>query len=131
MAKAKRRVIYVDASGQPDNSNFTVSLYDPDINRTNILELKDIINSNEAEKYAVLNAILYVAKHNLKNTIILCDNLNISNNKKLNELATKTNTIVHWIPREINIVADKIAKLEPTLKDKDWYILKLFNDVVF
>jgi hypothetical protein len=48
---------------------------------------------------------------------ILCDNLHATQNKKI---------AISWIPREINVIADKIVKLEPTVKIKRWYILDLF-----
>lgn len=90
---------------------------------TNILKLIDVETSNIAEKYAVLYAILYSAKNNLKNVCILCDNQSAVENKKLQELASKKSIRITWIPREINTIADKIAKLDPTVKEKEWYLL--------
>jgi hypothetical protein len=45
-------------------------------------------------------------------------------------LSKDYNIGISWIPREANIVADKISKLEPTLKEKEWNLLKLFVDLV-
>jgi len=126
----KRRLIYVDASGKDDNTQFKISMYDPEKNATQILALKDINNSSVAEKYAIFYAIFYIKKHNLKHTHILCDNQSAVNDKDIQRLSKNYKIGISWIPREVNIVADKIAKLEPTLKEKDWNILKLFSDLV-
>ncbi|MFA7083199.1 MAG: hypothetical protein WC141_01565 [Arcobacteraceae bacterium] len=123
MSKIKRRMLYVDATGYKDNTEFKISLYDPEINLTNILALKDISTSNEAEKYAILYGILYSVKSNLKSVHILCDNQNATESKELRELAAYASIRILWIPRELNTIADKIAKLEPTVKEKEWYLL--------
>ena len=69
----KRRIIYVDAS--TINSESKVSIYDTENNLTHTLDLINISNNNLAEKYAVLNAILYIVKNNFTNAHILSDNL--------------------------------------------------------
>jgi len=45
---------------------------------------------------------------------------------KIIALAKNNKTSISWIPREINLIADKIVKLEPTIKIQEWYILDLF-----
>ena len=45
-------------------------------------------------------------------------------------LAKEYSIGISWIPREANIIADKICKLEPTLKEKEWNLLKLFVALV-
>jgi hypothetical protein len=129
MATQKRRILYVDASVQDDIAK--ISLYDIENNLTNILELKEITNSNEAEKYAIVYAILYVVKNNYKRCHILCDNIQATQQKKILELAKQQNITLSWIPREINVIADKITKLEPTVNIKEWYILDLFYKMLF
>lgn len=127
----KRRIIYTDATKDGENS-FKIGLFDPDINRTQTLQLKEGISSiNEAEKFGILYALLYINENQLANAIILSDNQNSATNKILKALACDLKCQISWIPREINIVADKIAKLEPTLKDDVWYNLKLFHDLIF
>ncbi len=126
----KRRLIYVDASGKDDNTQFTISMYDPDRNATHILALKDISDNNIAEGLAVFYAIFYIKKHNYSNCHILCDNQSAVHEKYIVWLCKKYKIGISWIPREANIVADKVAKLEPTLKEKDWHTLKLFVDLV-
>jgi len=130
MPKIPKRILYIDATGLNNNTQFKISLYDPEINLTNILELKDVGTSNVAEKYAVLYAILYSVKSNLKNVCILCDNQNAVADKKLQELASKKSFRISWIPREINKIADKIAKLDPTVKEKEWYLLDYIYKVM-
>ena len=38
---------------------------------------------------------------------------------------------ITWIPREINIVADKVAKLQPTKKDDTFYTIDFIYDLIF
>jgi hypothetical protein len=124
MATKKRRILYIDATIQDDIAK--ISLYDTQNNLTNILELHDITKSIEAEQYAIIYAILYIVKNNYERCHILCDNQSATQNKKILELAQREKIAISWIPREINVTADKIVKLEPTIKIKEWYILDLF-----
>ena len=126
----KRRLIYVDASGFEENTKYKISMFDPDKNATHVLELKDIDDNNVAESFAVFYAIFYIKKHNYSNSHILCDNKSAVNDKHILALTRKYKIGISWIPREANIVADKVAKLNPTLKEKDWNTLKLFIDLV-
>jgi len=140
----KRRIIYVDAS--TINSESKVSIYDTENNLTHTLDLINISNNNLAEKYAVLNAILYIVKNNFTNAHILSDNLAANNftnahilsdnlaatqDKKVVELAKEEGISISWIPREINVIADKMTKLEATQKEKDWNILNCFYRNIF
>ncbi len=129
MPENKRRIIYVDASGKENNTEFKISLYDPEKSLTSVLKLHDCTNSSEAEKYAIFHAIFYIKKYDYKNSHILCDNLSAVNDKYIQKASKELNVNLSWIPREINIIADKISKLEPTLKEKEWNILKLFVDL--
>jgi hypothetical protein len=124
MATKKRRILYVDATIQDDITK--ISLYDIQNNLTNILELYDITKSIDAEQYAIIYAILYIVKNDYDRCHILCDNLNATQNKNILELAKSKNITISWIPREINVIAVKIVKLEPTIKIQEWYILDLF-----
>lgn len=125
----KRRIIYVDAS--TINSESKVSIYDRENNLTHTLDLINISNNNLAEKYAVLNAILYIVKNNFTNAHILSDNLAATQDKKVVELAKEEGISISWIPREINVIADKMTKLEATQKEKDWNILNCFYRNIF
>ncbi len=98
---------------------------------TAIMELPNVSNNNKAEIYGVMNALLYAIKNDYKNCHVLCDNLHATQNKKIIELCDKHLVSLSWIPREINVVADKVAKLELTVKVKEWYILKMFYELVF
>jgi len=122
-----RYIIYVDASGIQNNTEFKISLYDKQTNATLILALgEDIQDSTSAESYAIIYAIMYVNKHSISNAMILCDNKSAVNNKTIQNIAKLFHISLLWIPREINIVADRISKLEPTQKDKELYLLEMF-----
>jgi len=129
MKVKKRRILYVDATVMDDITK--ISLYDIENNLTNILELIDIKDNNKAEQYAVLYATLYAIKHNYANCHILTDNKQASQNKNLMEFCKEERVSVSWIPREINAIADKITKLEPTVKAKEWYILDTIYKMIF
>jgi ribonuclease HI len=126
MSNQKRKIIYTDAS-IPENGKAKIGLYDPDKNATHTLELKeDILNSLVAERYGVLYAIIYAVKLNYSNVMILTDNKQILEDNEIFRLANFTKIAISWIPREINLVADTMSKMKPTLKEKEWYILDLF-----
>lgn len=125
----KRRIIYVDAS--TINQESKVSIYDTGNNLTHTLNLIEVNNNNLAEKYAVLNAVLYVVKNDFKNAHILSDNLAATQDKKITELIKEQGISISWIPREINVIADKITKLNATQKEKDWNLLNFFYKNLF
>ncbi|HHS92109.1 MAG TPA: hypothetical protein ENK82_02065 [Campylobacterales bacterium] len=129
-SKRTRRLIYVDASGIENNTIFKISLYDKDNNATSILQLDEIENSTEAEQYALFYALFYIKKHNYDGCHILCDNQSAVNSKMIQFLAKEYAIGISWIPREANVIADKIVKLKPTLKETEWNILKLFVELV-
>ncbi|MEA1953520.1 MAG: hypothetical protein U9O24_03960 [Campylobacterota bacterium] len=126
----KRRLIYVDASGEENNTKFKISIFDPEKNATHTLQLLDVDNNNEAEKFAIFYAVFYIKKHAYTNCHILCDNQSAVNDVIIEKIAKKYFIGVSWIPREANQIADKISKLEPTLKEKEWNLLELFIDLV-
>lgn len=127
LTKQKKYIIYVDASGIKENTEFKISLYDIQTNATEVLALDtNIQDSNAAEIYAIIYAIMYINKHNISNAMILCDNQSAVKNKAVSDMAKLFNISLLWIPREINIVADKISKLEPTKKAKEFYLLEMF-----
>ena len=130
MNKEKRRVIYVDA-GHNDNKEFQIALFDPEINLTSIIKLNGINNNNIAEKYAVVNAITYIKSKELTKTVILSDNEAAVRDPNILKLCEKYKIKITWIPREINIVADKIAKLQPTKKDDTFYTIDFIYDLIF
>lgn len=125
-----KRVIYTDAT-KSNKNKYKVAIYDPTINLTHILLLKDVKDINEAEKYGILFALYYINEKQLNGTIILSDSQNSVNNKILRKLASHMNSKISWIPREINQIADKVVKLKPTQKEKVWNSLKLFHDIAF
>ena len=129
-SKRPRRLIYVDASGIENNSIFKISLYDKENNLTSVLQLDEIENSSEAEQYAIFNAIFYIKKHNYFGCHILCDNQSAVSSKMIQFLSKEYHIGISWIPREANIVADKISKLEPTLKETEWNLLNMFVELI-
>lgn len=130
MAQEKRRCIYVDA-GQNENKEFQIALFDPDINLTSIVKLLNIDNNNVAEKYAVVNAIIYIKSKNINRAVILSDNEHSVKDSKIIKLCEKHKIKITWIPREINVVADKVAKLQPTKKDDTFYTIDFIYDLIF
>ena len=126
MSNQRRKIIYTDAS-IPVEGKAKIGLYDPDKNATHTLELKtDIPNSLVAERYGVLYAIIYAVKQNYSNVMILTDNKQILEDNEISKLANFTKIAISWIPREINLIADTMSKMKPTLKEKEWYVLDLF-----
>ena len=130
MNKVKRRVIYVDA-GQNENKEFQIALYDPEINLTSIIKLINIDNNNIAEQYAVVNAITYIKSKELKRAVILSDNEGVATNPNILKICDEYNIKITWIPREINVIADKVAKLQPTKKDDTFYTIDFIYDLIF
>ena len=130
MATEKKRIIYVDA-GENTNKEFQIALYDPEINLTSIIKLINITNNHLAEKYAVLNAITYIKSKALKKTVILSDNEQVVRDSHIVKLCEKYKIKISWIPREINIIADKVAKLQPTKKDDMFYTLEFIHDLIY
>ena len=130
MAQEKRRIIYVDA-GQNENKEFQIALFDPEINLTSIVKLLNVNNNNIAEKYAVVNAITYIKSKDIKRAVILSDNEHSVKDSKIVELCEKYKIKITWIPREINVVADKVAKLQPTKKDDTFYTIDFIYNLIF
>ena len=130
MAQEKKRIIYVDA-GQNENKEFQIALYDPEINLTSIIKLIDITNNTIAERYAVLNAITYIKSKRINKTVILSDNEQVVRDNHIGKLCEKYKIKIAWIPREINIIADKVAKLQPTKKDDVFYTLEFIHDLIY
>jgi hypothetical protein len=87
MKMKKRRILYVDATVMDNITK--ISLYDPQNNLTNILELINIKDNNVAEQYAVVYAMLYVIKNNYANCHILSDNLQATKIKSVIEFCQK------------------------------------------
>jgi len=121
----ERRIIYVDA-GNLNSENFKISLYDIKSNATHIMDLPEVLDNNEAEKYAVYYAILYINKKGFTNCMILSDNKSAVGDIIIQSLLNELNTQVSWIPREINKIADKTVKRDATLHECEFNTLKLF-----
>lgn len=122
----QRKIIYVDASGSDNNKKFKISLYDKLKHAIYIMDLGELDNSSLAEKYAIFYAIFYIQKHQYNNCMILSDNKSAVTDKIIMALSNDLKINISWIPREINEIADKVSKMDPTLKDIDLNILKLF-----
>lgn len=121
---SKRKIIFVDASCQKDN--LFISLFEQSTHTglTTQINYKDfaIDNINQCEGLAIFNAILYAKKKNYKQAMILCDNETAVNKYK----SFDKNIRVVWVPREINIVADKLSRLPNNTKKEDVNLLKYF-----
>ncbi|MEA3315488.1 MAG: hypothetical protein U9Q30_06515 [Campylobacterota bacterium] len=99
-------------------------------NATLTLQLRDnVINSTEAEKYAIYYAIYYTQKYNYNNIHILCDSQSAVNSEDLKRITKKYKIGLSWIPREANVIADKVSKLEPNQKEPQLNILEFIIDL--
>ena len=109
----------------------TIAVYDTGNNSTRILELIDVAKANQAEIYGILYAMIYIIKNGYNRCHILNDSQNATTNKIITQFAQSKNISISWIPRETNKIADKTTKLAPTVKVGDWYLLKLFYELLF
>jgi ribonuclease HI len=128
-----RKIIYVDA-GQIEIKGkqfFQICLYDSFTNGTDILKLNSIEDNNVAEKYAILYAIMYLIKKNYTNSHILSDNQSACKDKIILKLIQDYKINLSWIPREINIVADKCAKLNSTVKESEFFLLNFLYTNIY
>ena len=121
-AKTTRKIIYTDASYKDETSS--ISLYEKEIGTGIVIKVDNqdftIENNTQAEALAVFNAILYIKKQDYKKSIILCDNENVAKKYANYEKGVR----VIWVPREINVIADKLTKLENNTKEKEINLLK-------
>ncbi len=119
---SNKKIIYVDASYQ--NTTSSISLYEKETNTCIVIKINNqeftIENICHAESLAVFDAILFVKRQNYKKAVILCDNESVARKYANFEVGVR----VIWIPREINIVADKLTKLENNTKERDINLLK-------
>ena len=126
--ESKREIIYVDA-GSINSDNFRICLYHMNNDDIHIMELENIENNNDAEKYAIYYALLYVKKNNYSQCMILSDNQSAIQDKILLALSKDLHIQLSWIPREINKIADKNCKLPPTLDSGEFNILHIFIEL--
>lgn len=117
-----RKIIYVDASFSNDET--TISLYEKETNTGLIIKVNNeefaIANNTDSEALAVYHAILYIKRKDYKKSIILCDNENVV--KKYANFEKGIRVI--WIPREINVIADTLSRLENNTKQEQINLLK-------
>ena len=127
---SKRKLLYIDIFSDRKNSTYKISMFEQHKNAIYTLELKDIHKRKDANKYAIYYAILYIKKYGYKNYHILCDNQKAVDSETIQRVIKRYDIGLSWIPREANVIADKIATLDPTLKEKEWNILKLFVELI-
>ena len=126
--ESKREIIYVDA-GSINSDNFRICLYHMNNNDIHIMELENIESNNDAEKYAIYHAILYIKKNNYNRCIVLSDNKGAIQDKTLLALSKDLHIQLSWIPREINTIADANCKALPTLDSSERNMLTLFVEL--
>ncbi len=119
----ERNIIFTDAGGSDGHKDskipYKIGLYHPKNCTTECIELDLGLNTYEAECYGVLNAIIYAINNELKNVMIVSDNNNACQNKKILNFANSYNIKIYWIPRELNKISDKMTKLKPTTTKKE------------
>jgi len=127
--RKEKNIIFVDASSF--KGKYKIGLIDKTNKTKHTLALgsctKDI---NEAEKYAVLYGLMYIAKRKGSDKYVLMNDCEgATEDKNLKLLGVSLNTKVMWIPREIN-KADKVAKNKVNKKKKIWKKLKFFMKIL-
>ena len=125
-----RKIIYVDATGEENNRIFKISLVDVENNINHVLDIGEVKNSTEAEKFAIFYAVFYIKKHDYSHYHILCDNQSAVNDLIITKITQRYAIGLSWIPREINDLADTLAKSKPTLDELEWNQLKLFIELL-
>ena len=126
----KRKLLYIDTFSDKKKSTYKISIFEQYKNAIYTLELKNVYKQKEANLYAIYYAILYIKKHEYKNYHILCDNKKAVNSEIIQRMIERYDIGLSWIPREANVIADKIATLEPTLEEKEWNLLKIFVELI-
>jgi ribonuclease HI len=126
----KRKLLYIDTFSDESDKIYKISMFEQYKNAIYTLELKEVTNGKEAKMYAIYYAILYIKKHGYKNYHILCDSEKAVYSEDIRGVVKRYNIGLSWIPREANVIADKIATLDPTLKEKEWNMLKLFVELI-
>lgn len=130
----KRRIIYVDASFNNETKKSRIALYDKKKKKIYSMSTKSPKNITEAEKYAILNAFLYVKKNRIEGKIqILNDNTNAVDDQYVQLVSNYMKIPVSWIPREINKKADRGTKdeFEINVKEKYTNLLEFFYELIF
>jgi len=127
-----RKIIYVDATGEENNTKFKISLVDVEKNINYVLDIGEVKNNTEAEKFAIFYAIFYIKKHDFSHEHyhILCDNQSAVDDSIITKITQRYSIGISWIPREINGLADTLAKSEPNLDKIEWNQLKLFIELL-
>jgi len=126
--EGKREIIYVDA-GSINSDNFRICLYHMNNGGIQIMELENVKNNNQAEKYAIYYALLYIKKNGYEHCMILSDNKSAIEDKILLSLSKDLNIQLSWIPREINQIADENCKLSPNIDSYEFNMLSFFIEL--
>ena len=109
-----RKLIYVDAGSKKkgEQTIYKIALYDKSKKRKILLKLKKHYPKNiaEAEKFAIMYAILYSIKMGNKNYHILSDNQSAVDDLQIQKIVEHYKIGLSWIPREANLVADKLSR---------------------
>ena len=77
------------------------------------------------------NAITYIKTKDIKRAVILSDNQAAVEDQNILKTCEKNKIKLTWIPREINVIADKVAKLQPTKKDDTFQTIDFIYDLIF
>ncbi|SFV55987.1 hypothetical protein MNB_SV-3-156 [hydrothermal vent metagenome] len=128
-ARKVKNIIYVDASSL--KGRYKIGLFDKGNKRKDTLLLgKDVPQVHIAKQYAILYGLMYIQKRGEGNRYILMNDCeSATRDKELLKLATRLNTKLLWIPREIN-KADRVARQKPNKKKKVWHRLHFFMSIL-
>ena len=130
-----RRLIYVDASSKRSNeqSIYKIALYDKLKDKGLVLRLKEKTPKNitEAEKFAILYAVIYIIQRGDENYHILSDNQSAVNDAKIQKIVEHYKIGLSWIPREANAIADNLSRKKiKKRKKRDVNLLYFFMDII-
>ena len=129
-----RKLIYVDASSKRDSEHsiYKIALYDKVRKKGTVLRLKKQVPKNitEAEKFAIMYAIIYSIRMGNENYHILSDNQSAVDDPKIQKIVEHYKIGLSWIPREANMIADNLSKKKiKKQKKKVLNLLYFFMDM--
>ncbi len=130
-----RKLIYVDASSKRDSEHsiYKIALYDKVRDKGIVLRLKQQIPKNitEAEKFAIMYAVIYIIQRGNENYHILSDNQSAVDDAKIQKIVQHYRIGLSWIPREANLIADDLSRKNiKKKKSKNVNLLYFFMDMI-
>lgn len=105
---SKKTIIYIDGSTNYVNAGY--GIYIPSLSVGINGHVKGRWESYEIESIAMAKAFEYIEANNLTNCVVMTDNLSCSKDESFESIQKSREVAITWIPREINTIADYLAK---------------------